>query len=211
MRTPLLATVAALVALGTAPARAERDPDLGMDLVSPPGAQERTPPVADTPALEPAPPPSEAEPHATSEAAPTPALAPPGTVARSTLTTSVVEREPQDSIGSLSNDHDRVFYFTELRGFEGQTLVHRWNYKGEVVAVVPFYVGGPRWRVYSTKNLEPLWLGEWSVSLIDEAGNTLASDTLEYVQASPPPETTGGASLRTSEPSEPPPAARPLD
>jgi hypothetical protein len=196
MATPLLVTVVALVALGASPARAERDPDLGIDQVAPTGVPEQTTRGSEAPA-------DTATPR-TSQRAPN---APPGTVARATFTTAVIEREPQDSIVALSNDHDLVFYFTELQGFEGQTLIHRWTYRGDVVAEVPFRVAGPRWRVYSRKNLEPVWLGDWSVSVVDEAGNTLTSNAFEYVKASPPEAATREAPSDTSEPSEPPPGS----
>ncbi len=44
------------------------------------------------------------------------------TVARSTFTNDVVDREPVDSLDSLWNYHPRVFFFTELHGMEGQTV-----------------------------------------------------------------------------------------
>jgi hypothetical protein len=158
MRTPLLSAVVALILIAASPARADRDPDLGMDQVSPPGesptALPDTEPAPESPAAGVSPP---AAPSA-------------GSIARASFTTAVLEREPQDSIAELANDRDRVFYFTELRDFEGQTLLHRWEFKGQVVGEVPFSVGGPRWRVYSTKNLEPAWLGEWTVKVVDESG-----------------------------------------
>jgi hypothetical protein len=128
----------------------------------------------------------------------------PGSISRAAFTTAVVEREPQDSISELANDRDRVFYFTELRDFAGRTLLHRWEFKGQVMGEVPFRVGGYRWRVYSTKNLEPSWLGEWTVKVVDEAGTILSSQSFEYTQATAsdePAQETGSAA------SEPPPAA----
>jgi hypothetical protein len=191
MRPSLLLTVAALVLIATAPARADRDPDLGMDRVSPPGESAPVPPES-----EPA--------SATAErAAVPPADTPsPGSIGRAAFTTAVVEREPQDSISELANDRDRVFYFTELHNFAGQTLLHRWEFKDQVMGEVPFQVGGHRWRVYSTKNLEPSWLGEWTVKVVDEAGTVLSSQSFEYTQASASDEP-----ATDSAPSEPPPAA----
>jgi len=193
MRPSLLLTVAALVLIATAPARADRDPDLGMDRVSPPGASAPAPPESE---------PSSATPE---RAAVPPADTPsPGSIGRAAFTTGVVEREPQDSISELANDRDRVFYFTELHNFVGQTLLHRWEFKGQVMGEVPFQVGGYRWRVYSTKNLEPSWLGEWTVKVVDEAGTILSSQSFEYTQASASDEP---ARETDSAPSEPTPPA----
>jgi hypothetical protein len=200
MRSLLVTTAVALALLGTSPARADRDPDLGVDQVSPPAANPTAPdsePATDTPLAAP----ESAAPSAEGVAAESRAA---GSIARATLTTAVLEREPQDSISELGNDQSQVFYFTELHDFEGQTLVHRWEFKGEVMAEVPFRVGGPRWRVYSSKNLEPSWLGEWTVKVVDEAGTILTSKSFQYQQAMAPEPPTPEAS---TEGSEPPPAS----
>ena len=116
-----------------------------------------------------------------------PAPLPPDAVARAQFTSEVVSREPTDSLDQLSTEHDRVFFFTEFVGLQGHSLVHRWEYGGEVMANVPFEVGGPRWRVYSSKTLAPEWIGEWTVTVLDEAGRVLARHTLEYMQPVPAP------------------------
>lgn len=114
-------------------------------------------------------------------------VAPTGKVARSAFTSEIADREPVDQITALENDVTRVYFFSELLGLEGQTVMHNWEHNGEVLAVVPFAVGGPRWRVYSSKNLDPLWLGEWSVRVIDGAGNELSLDRFTYSKAEAAP------------------------
>ena len=114
------------------------------------------------------------------EAAPPPVT---GSVARASFTTGVIDREPQDSITSLPSDVSRILFFTEFSGLQGQTLTHVWERDGTEMARVPIVVGGSRWRVYSTKNLEPSWLGEWKVSVVDEEGRVLHSESFEYVAA----------------------------
>jgi len=101
-------------------------------------------------------------------------------VVRSAFTSGVVEREPVDSILTLGTDESHVYYFTELRGLAGQRIVHRWEYEGEIMAEVPFEVGGWRWRVWSRKALLPRWTGEWTVSVLDGDGRELARDRLRY-------------------------------
>lgn len=103
-----------------------------------------------------------------------------GRIARSTFTTNIVDREPVDSITELSTASDRVYYFTELLGMAGQTITHRWSHNGEVVAEVSFNVGGPRWRVWSSKNLMPAWSGDWKVSVVNAAGEVLGGNRFTY-------------------------------
>jgi hypothetical protein len=116
--------------------------------------------------------------------------APTGTIARSSFTTEIENREPVNSITKLNTGEHRIYYFTELKGMEGQQVTHRWEHNGKVMAEVPFQVGGPRWRVYSSKQLENDWTGEWKVSVIDGNGSTLGVNTFTYVQAPAAPAAT---------------------
>jgi hypothetical protein len=113
--------------------------------------------------------------------------APTGKVSRSAFTSQIADREPVDQITALDNDATRIIFFSELMGLEGQTVVHRWEHNGEVLAEVPFEVRGPRWRVYSRKSLDPTWLGEWAVRVIDGAGNELSFDSFTYSEAESAP------------------------
>ncbi len=133
---------------------------------------------------------------------------PPGMIARAQFTRRVIDREPSDELAQLSTDFDRVFFFTEFVGLEGYTLRHRWEYGGQVIAEVPFVVGGPRWRVYSSKRLVPDWIGEWTVSVVDASGRVLERHTLEYLQPVPEAPASlapveGGAPIEGGEPSSP--------
>ncbi len=104
-----------------------------------------------------------------------------GRIARSTFTTQVIDREPVDSVTELHTLQERVFYYTELLGLTGRTVTHRWSHRGEVMAEVSFTVGGPRWRVWSSKSLVPGWSGDWKVSVVDEAGEVLGGNRFTYL------------------------------
>lgn len=103
-----------------------------------------------------------------------------GSVSRATFTTSVINREPVDQIIQIDNNTQKVFYFTELKGFSGKTVYHRWEYQGKVVAEVGFKVGGPRWRVSSSKQIDPHWIGDWTVVVVDEDGWPVKASVLSY-------------------------------
>lgn len=102
-------------------------------------------------------------------------------VARSTFTTDVEEREPVDKLGQLTNDNEKVYFFTEITGMAGHTITHRWEHSGDVKAEVKFKVGADRWRIWSSKNLQPQWVGEWVVTVMDEEGKVLAEESMAYV------------------------------
>lgn len=101
-----------------------------------------------------------------------------GTVARDMFTTAVEHREPVDQLNKVPADIPVIYYYTDLRNLAGQTVTHRWSYRGELMAEVPFEVGGPRWRVWSSKKLRPTWTGQWIVTVHDADGNRIASDAL---------------------------------
>jgi hypothetical protein len=41
--------------------------------------------------------------------------------------------------------------------------------------------GGERWRVWSTKNMQPIWLGTWQVEVVTEDGTVLESRKFDYI------------------------------
>lgn len=106
-----------------------------------------------------------------------------GSVVRSVFTTGIDAREPLDKLDELDTRHRSVYYFTELRDMSGQTATHRWEHDGKVMAEVAFQVNGPRWRVWSKKTLVPGWTGQWTVSVLNGAGEVISEDVLEYTEA----------------------------
>ncbi len=103
-----------------------------------------------------------------------------GSVARAIVTTGVADREPVNDLERVLAGNQKVLFFTELRGMEGQSIKHRWSHGDESLAEVEFKVGGPRWRVWSSKNLIPEWAGEWRVEVVDGEGNVLSEKSFSY-------------------------------
>lgn len=102
-------------------------------------------------------------------------------VARAQFTTGMKKREPVDQIVILTAPENEVYFFTDIRDMDGRVAVHNWEYEGKVMSVVPFQVGGPRWRVFSKVVLEPDQGGEWSVMVTDqETGWPLHSELFRY-------------------------------
>lgn len=106
-----------------------------------------------------------------------------GEVRRAVFTTAVQDREPVDNVSRVPAGTETVYFFTELHGMQGRTITHRWSYNGTVMAEVSFQVRGPRWRVYSSKNFLPAWVGRWRVEVIDGDGNVVRSADLLYGDA----------------------------
>jgi hypothetical protein len=96
------------------------------------------------------------------------------------FTTAVEDREPIDQVTFVSNDVRKIFFFSDLRGLQGHRVTHRWIHEGEVIAEVIFEVRGPRWRVWSSKDLRPDWLGDWTVEIVTDEGEVIAAETFTY-------------------------------
>ena len=108
-----------------------------------------------------------------------------GQLVRATFSTRIEEREPTDPIEQLTTAFAHVFFFTELGGRQGEEILHRWEYAGELVAEVPLAILGPRWRVYSSKRLPSDATGTWTVTVVGSSGEVLAQRVLEYISAEP--------------------------
>ena len=96
------------------------------------------------------------------------------------FTTAIENREPVDQVTFVSNDVETIYLYSDLRGFAGQTVTHRWLHGGETRAEVTFEVLGPRWRVWSSKDLLEDWIGDWTVEIVSEAGEVIAAETFTY-------------------------------
>ncbi len=105
-------------------------------------------------------------------------------VSRGTFTLGVdrVSREPLDSICRPTSEVRKIFYFSDLHNQFGKRIYHLWEYNGREMAKVALgRVGGPRWRVWSSKNLVPGWSGEWSVKVVTGDGTLLHQESFEYL------------------------------
>jgi hypothetical protein len=96
------------------------------------------------------------------------------------FTTAIEDRAPVDQVTFVSNAIGTIYLYSDLRGLEGQIVTHRWLYGGETKAEVRFEVRGPRWRVWSSKDLLPDWVGDWTVEIVGENGEVIAAETFTY-------------------------------
>jgi len=106
------------------------------------------------------------------------------TIARAQFTSDVVEREPIDELGPTIivqyGGIQKVYFFTDLRDMEGDQIVHRWTLDGDVMAEIPFNIGGDRWRVWSSKRLLPGFDGIWAVDIIKN-GSVVETHSFNYL------------------------------
>ena len=93
----------------------------------------------------------------------------------------IKERTPLNIVDELNNSFGKIYFFTNIRNLQGQRVKHRWIYNNKVMAEVEFDVNGPRWRVWSSKNLWPTWLGEWTVEVINSKDEVFFKKEFNYI------------------------------
>jgi hypothetical protein len=101
-------------------------------------------------------------------------------VTRFVFTRQVVDRQPQGEVQNVPLDGHRVYGFIEVlnRGAPRQ-LTMVWRQEGKQVARFSLDVGSsPRWRTWSYLRARKSMLGQWEVSVKDDQGNLLASESL---------------------------------
>lgn len=108
------------------------------------------------------------------------ALAEDGPVPRAALTSEIEDREPVDVVSHVPADSDHIYYFSEISGQSGGTIIHRWLHEGHNYGDVRFDIGGDRWRVWSRKQLTEDLHGDWRVQIVDGEGRVLRETRFTY-------------------------------
>ena len=106
-----------------------------------------------------------------------------GSIARAQFTTKIEDREPVDQVAVIDNSVTTLYFFADVRHMEGHSVTHSWEYNGQVISKKTFEVKGPRWRVYSKKELDPSMTGTWTVIVRDENGWPLMVVVFRYVDS----------------------------
>ena len=101
---------------------------------------------------------------------------------RIVLSATMERLEPGAAIDSLvaQQQIQRLYLFTELKGYAGQQLIHRWSYAGKVQTEALLTIEDSPWRTYSEKWLLPDQLGHWRVEIIDQQQQVLYQHDFQY-------------------------------
>ncbi|WP_306523470.1 DUF2914 domain-containing protein [Rheinheimera sp.] len=101
---------------------------------------------------------------------------------RIVLVADMEQLEPGAPVAQLvaKKDIQRLYLFTELKGYAGQQLKHRWSFNGVVQTEALLTIEDSPWRTYSEKWLLPDQLGAWRVEIIDQQQNVLYSHDFQY-------------------------------
>ncbi len=99
-------------------------------------------------------------------------------VSRALITTGIKRREPVDNTCIPASN--KITFFTEINNYAYHRVTHRWKYNNKTKFELSFNVRGPRWRVWTTKNIYTKWVGPWVIEVVDEDGKILTQKLLYY-------------------------------
>ena len=103
-------------------------------------------------------------------------------ISKAEFATEIIDREPSNIVGELNNTLGKIYFFTNIRNLQGRSITHRWIYNNKVMADVVFDIKGPRWRVWSSKNLWHTWTGKWIVEVLTSENEVLYQKEFNYIE-----------------------------
>ena len=94
----------------------------------------------------------------------------------------IIDRVPINIVREFDNSLGKIYFFTNIRNLQGTSVKHRWIYNNKVMADVIFDINGPRWRVWSSKNLWHTWTGKWIVEVVTSENEVLYKKEFNYIE-----------------------------
>jgi len=92
-------------------------------------------------------------------------------IADAAITSGIDDRNPVDSLNTVTRPVDQLFCFTRVVDAQDDTwITHVWYYEGKEMARVRLAVSSSNWRTWSSKKILPAWKGQWQVHILDEQG-----------------------------------------
>ena len=92
----------------------------------------------------------------------------------------IIDRVPINIVREFDNSLGKIYFFTNIRNLQDTSITHRWIYNNKVMADVVFDIKGPRWRVWSSKNLWHTWTGKWMVEVLTSENEVLYKKEFNY-------------------------------
>jgi len=103
-----------------------------------------------------------------------------GAVESATFTSGMADGAPVDFRQEFDANTPVVYYYTEVVGLHGQTVTHRWKLEGKLMQEVRLPVRSSRQKLWSTNVMQPEWIGNWTVEVVNEGGEVIKRESFAY-------------------------------
>lgn len=88
----------------------------------------------------------------------------------------VVDRAPVGAGDLFVKETAKIYCFCRVVGAQaGSQITHNWYFNGVLKASVKLEVRSTNFRTWSSKTLQPGWVGEWMVEILSDDGKPLES------------------------------------
>lgn len=106
----------------------------------------------------------------------------PAGFSRIVLTAAMRNLEPGAPAGQQIRypDIQRLYLFTELKDYAGQTLRHRWYWQGKLHTEAVLTIEDSPWRTYSENWLLDNQRGDWRVQIVDQTEKVIFEYSFTY-------------------------------
>lgn len=110
-----------------------------------------------------------------------PIIASPIRISQAVFSEHVEARLP---VNLLDNDIPKyirqVFFFTQIKHANDQTLYHRWRTENQILATVKLNIQSDNFRTWSSKKLSSAWQGQWYVEVLDSNQQVIFRKSFYY-------------------------------
>jgi len=103
-------------------------------------------------------------------------------VALITFTTGIKNREPIDSIKSISYKEKEVYLFTEISNMKDRYVTLVWYFNKKPISRKQVQIKRISYRVYSKITITKTMIGEWIGAVLDDKGDVLFAIKLQITK-----------------------------
>jgi hypothetical protein len=90
-------------------------------------------------------------------------------IEQAVLSAEVVDKEPGETFNNrVPKPVRQLYFFTQIKNGEGQTLYHRWIHNDREMALIPLTIHSNLYRTWSSKRLTSAWQGQWRVEILNQ-------------------------------------------
>jgi hypothetical protein len=106
-------------------------------------------------------------------------------VAQAVITTGITSSAEPQTANLTVVDHrvGAITFYTEIVGLNGQTVTHRWYYRGKEISTVSLNIASSRAINWSRSSVAPSQLGQWEARVVDQSGRVLAARSFNVVES----------------------------
>ena len=106
-------------------------------------------------------------------------------VTQAVITTGITSSAEPETANLTVVDHrvGTITFYTEFVGLRGETVTHRWYYRGKEISSVSLNIASARTINWSRSSIAPSQLGQWEAKVVDARGRTLASRSFDVVES----------------------------